>query len=81
MELAEGGGGGRAGNQMVPQAPHVMYTGRGHKIIEAGALSAVRAQYLASGRTGNPCFVILGASLLFDNSFLMLLSHWGYGVF
>ena len=33
------------------------------------------------GRTRNPCFVILRASLLFDNWFLMLLLHCGYGIF
>ena len=33
------------------------------------------------GHTRNTYFVILGASLLFDNKFLMLLPHQGYGIF
>ena len=35
----------------------------------------------ASGRTRNPCFLILGALLLFDKRVLMLLPHGGYGMF
>ena len=33
------------------------------------------------GHTRNPYFAIIGASLLFDNRFLMFLLHWGYGIF
>ena len=33
------------------------------------------------GWTSNPYLVIVRASLLLDNRFLMLDLHWGYGVF
>ena len=39
------------------------------------------ATICAFGRTRNPYFVIPGASLLFDNRFLMLLLHWRYVIF
>ena len=48
---------------------------------EGGAPSAwcaCSATIWVFGRTRNPYFVILGASLLFDSAFLMLLPHRGY---
>ena len=52
-----------------------------------GALSVVRVQctHCATiwpfGRTRNPYLVMLGASLLSNNGFLMLLLHQRYGIF
>ena len=52
-----------------------------------GALSAVRVQcsrsatIWVSSSTGDQYFVVLGASLLPLAQVLMLLPHWGYGIF
>ena len=52
------------------------------RALEALLVQCARSATIwVSGCARNPYFVILGASLLFDNWFLMLLPHWGYGGF